>query len=387
MYLRNAEIHPTTTKGSPAMICPQPRIDAKRRRSSGPVGPLNSQGEPTSRAEDIRIGLCSSAVVHEDASVIQGRAGGFYDTLSPQNDFHAWCVSEVALTTFKIDRCQRMERRARDKLALRAELCWDDDRKLDATLLGEQLGNRPEVVVDQLRRSLHGCEWMMTRWAMLARADDEKQGWTPAQKEMAFDLLATPREFREGREPGTSIDFHGRPLGEPLTPADVARREVDALEERREMISALDEANRALAMADLNDEPDAEVKRLHRYEARLHTHLRWCVAQIRFKSPFKEPLRGLKAIWLGNQEPIPPRPKSPPLPEPIATPPPFPEETVKGQRLPRVDLPFDLEPDEFPAPGQRPDLDKILAGRQSKRLKKAEARRQAKRHQAANLLG
>jgi hypothetical protein len=366
------------------MFVSQARIDANRRNAQKSTGPRTPEGKSVSRANAIKHGLCSSVLVSEDASVLQVRAEQFFNTLKPQNNYHCWVVSEVSLTTFKIDRCQRMERRARDKHALRSELCWDDDRRLEATLLGEQLGNRPEVVVDQLRRTLHGCEWMMGRWAMLARAADEKdQTWTPAQVELAFDLLATPREFREGRQPGVAIDYYGRTVGEPLTLADLARREVAALEEKRDLMAALDEANRALAMADLNDEGDPEIKRLHRYEARLQTHLRWCLAQLRYQSPLVEPLRGLKAIWFGQQEPP---PKSAVLPEPIATPPPSLEVNFNGHRLPRVDLPFDLEPDEVPPTGQPADIAKILASRKEKKWKKAEARREAKRRKARELL-
>jgi hypothetical protein len=147
----------------------------------------------------------------EDASIITGRAKDYFDTLRPQNHFHCWLVSEISLVTWRIDRSERIERRVRDKIAIKAEFCWDDDKRLEAELLGEQLANRPAVVIEQLRKTPQGCEWLMARWAMLAYVADKPEGkWTPSQVQLALDLLATPEDFRERHNPGISIDFRGK---------------------------------------------------------------------------------------------------------------------------------------------------------------------------------
>ena len=65
----------------------------------------------------------------------------------------------------------------------------------------------PEQVVEELRRTPQGCEWLIGRWAMLARAADAHKEWTPDQGQLAFDLLGTPFSFRKGHRPGESIDL------------------------------------------------------------------------------------------------------------------------------------------------------------------------------------
>src|SRR3954454_5049711 len=271
------------------MIVSEARLAANRRNAARSTGPKTEEGKQRSRANALKHGLCASVVVAEDAKLVQRRASDWFDALKPQNEYHSWLVDEVAVISLRIDRSERMERRARDVKAMRAELCWEDDRRLDAVRLGGLLSKRPDEVVEELRRTPQGCEWLMTRWAMLAHTADVKASWTPEQSRMAFDLLGTPIEFREGVKPGASLDLAGRLIESADDPAAVARREIEALKQRREVVEGLDEVNQALAVADLNDEDDPELRRLRRYESALHRRLRWCLAQFRHESPHRRP--------------------------------------------------------------------------------------------------
>ncbi len=362
------------------MIVSEARLAANRRNALRSTGPKTPEGKERSRANALKHGLCASVVVAEDAALVQQRATEFFKTLRPQNHFHCWLVSEIALLSIRIDRAERTERRSRDKVSIRAELCWDDDRRLEAVALGATLGDRPEEVVGRMGRTPQGCEWMMARWAMLAHSADVKKVWTPEQTRLAFDLLGTPEEFRDGHKPGTALDFRGRVVGSAEEPAVVARREIAAWEDRRAVARALDEADRALAAADLTDDNDAELRRLRRYESTLHSRLRWCMAQLRYQSPQAEPLRGLLTSWLGQHEPPPDA-----QPEPA----PGPEAEVGGPAgeswLPEIHPPFDLEPDECPAPGEPVNIPAILASRRDKKARKAESRRQARRRKVETL--
>jgi hypothetical protein len=256
------------------MIVSEVRIAANRRNASRSTGPKTEEGKKHSRANALKHGLCASVVVAEDVTLVQQRASDWFDALKPQNEYQSWLVNEVAILSLRIDRCERMERRARDLKAMRAELCWEDDRRLEAVRLGGLLPKQPGEVVEELRRTPQGCEWLMTRWAMLAHTADVKKSWTPDQSRMAFDLLGTPIEFREGVKPGAALDLEGRLIESADDPAAVARREIAALKERRELVEGLDEVNQALAVADLNDQDDPELRRLRRYESTLHRRLR-----------------------------------------------------------------------------------------------------------------
>ena len=230
------------------------------------------------------------------------------------NEVHVWMVDQAAICSIRIDRSQRIERRVRDKVSLRAELTWDDDRRFEAEVLGRSLAKDPAATVEALMKTPHGCEWLMTRWAMLAHAADTQTGWTDEQTKLAFDLLATPHAFREGRKPGVLIDFEGRVIDEGKDSAAVARREVAALKERREVVADLDEVNRTLASSDLVNEGDTELRLLRRYESALHGRLRWCLKQITIQSPYRVPDPSLRPE-LGRYSTVEDEPETAPKPQ------------------------------------------------------------------------
>ena len=352
------------------MICSQAKIDANRRNALKSTGPRTAEGKAVSRANALKHGLCASVIVPEDPALIQARAEEIYKAFKPYTDYQSWHVDQAAMLTIRIDRCERMERRVRDKNCLRAELTWDDDRRLEAEVLGGMIAKRPAETVEMLRQTPHGCEWLMGRWALLAHAADTNpnNAWTADQSALAFDLMATPAIFREGRKPGASVDFHGAVLDPADDSGPVARRMVDELMVRREEVAGLDEVDRALAVADLDPEETAELRRLRRHESTLHRRLRWSVAQMQFQGPSGSPDPGYHPRWKVESAP-------PEKPLPI-----HPDELAARDHDPKsFSPPFDLDPDEVPPPGQKADLPAILTARRQKRLRKAEARREAER--------
>jgi hypothetical protein len=206
---------------------------------------------------------------------------------------------------------------------------------------------------------------------------DVEKAWTPAQTTLAFDMLGTPLELRDGKKLGESLDFEGNLAEAGGDLAIIARREIADLKARCEQISPLDEVARTLALADLGDDTDPELVRIRRTEATLHSRLRWFTRQLQAESPTREPRRGLLRKWLPDPAPAelkPPEPLKPPeiRPEPVAL-------------SPFDHPPFDLEPDEFPPLGAVADIPKIVKDRRAKARKKAEARRDAKRRKVEKL--
>jgi hypothetical protein len=352
------------------MTCSEARLAANRANALKSTGPRTPEGKDRSRANSLKHGLCATICVPEDTPTIQGRIFELFGPLKPQNEFHTWLVERIAVGTLRIDRCERMERRARDKVALRAELTWDDDRKLDAEILGGQLARKPAQTVEALKRTPHGCDWLIGRWALLANVADAQETWTADQISLAFDLQAVPSTFRDARQPGTSIDSEGRQVGVTTDLAGLARREIAALKDHRGVVAGLDEVERALTAADLNLDSDPEIRRIRRYETTLHTRLRWSVGQISAESKHRFAFPGLEPAFF-NQ----PEPEAPTVEEKLA------EHHPENSPHP----PFDLEPDEFPPSGQKADIPKIIRTRKEKQIAKAEDRRQAKRRKLDKL--
>ncbi len=357
------------------MIVSEARISANRRNAQKSTGPRTEEGKSHSRANALKHGLCATVVVPESLELISQRSREFFETFKPENEVHVWMVDQAALASIRIERSQRMERQCRDKISLRAELTWDDDRRFEAEVLGRSLAKDPAATVEALRKTPHGCEWLMTRWAMLAySADTQAEGWTADQAKLAFDLLATPLLFRTGRKPGDAIDFEGRLVADGKDPAAVARREIAALKERREIAADLDEVERTLASSDLTNEGDPELRRLRRYESSLHNKMRWYLKQITIESPYKVPDPSLRPTWAAEPEPaLKPEPKS------------ADEIAAEGWEPAMISPPFDLTPDEFPAPGKVVDLPAVLASRKEKQFRRDETRRDSRRKKLEKL--
>ncbi len=352
------------------MPASEARLAANRKNALKSTGPRTAAGKERSRANALKHGLCSTVVVAEDIELVQARSSEWYYALKPQNKFQSWMVDEIAVVSLRIDRSERMERRLRDRHSLRAGIGWDDDRRSEAEALGRRIGRSPSEVVDALRRTPQGCDWLTGRWELLARSAETRGPWTPDQARLASDLLGTPPEFRDGR-----------PIAPASDQAEEARREIAALKKRRASAADLDEVDRALVEADLLDESNLELRRLRRYESALHGRLRWCMAQFHYKSPHFQPHPDLKPRWAIDPESK-PEPEAKPEPAPAPAPAPAPSagrKTVEVWRIVPPNPPFDLEPHEYPAPGLDADIPKILADRRAAKARRAEQRRESRR--------
>ena len=356
------------------MTCSPAQLEANRKNALRSTGPKTPEGKARSRANALKHGLCANVVVPEDAEMIQTRATAWFHTLKPQNELQDWLVDQISIYSLRIDRAERMERRLRDRKSLAAELVWDDDARLAAEVLGAKVAANPAAIVQQLRRSPAGCDWLIGRWEWLERAALAEAGWSSIQAELAAHLLGLPAEFADLAGVGTAAEDR----------VALARRESEALRVRREAVEPLDEVDRALTEADLFDESHPELRRLRRQESALHTRIRWCLAQFHYESPHFKPHPDLRSTWNQNAG------KTGPTPEAAATPAaaaplaaaaesPTKPRRFESWRVVAPHPPFDLAPDEIPADGSRPDVGTIAIGRVVQGLKKAEARRDARR--------
>jgi hypothetical protein len=348
------------------MAASEAQILANRQNAAKSTGPKTPEGKDRSRANALKHGLCSTVLVPEDMASIQARSENWFFALKPQNPHQSWMVDQISVISLRLDRAERIERRLRDREMLRAEIAWDDDRMVEVENLGSRLPRRPSEFARQLRATPQGCDWLLARWSILARNAEENIPWTADQTRLAFDLLGTPPEGREGRQPGDLVDVDGKiiePSGGELA---VARRAIADLKARRDVVADLDEVDRTLVKADQFDETNVVLKRMRRYENTLHTRLRWFINQMHDPTPYVKTHHDLKPKWVERIEPAPDAKPEPPVSE-------------------KNHPPFDLEPDEIPAPGEKLDIPKIVANRQEKKARKADARRDAKRRKVEKL--
>jgi len=360
------------------MIVSDARREANRRNALKSTGPRTPEGKEKSRRNALTHGLTALVVAAEDPAAFQERASDYFWSLKPRTKFQAYLVDEVALITIRTERAQRIERKLREKVALRAITSWDDDRGLEAERLGRDLAARPSEVVAELRRTPRGCDWLVGRWAMLANVADAGDRWPDDRRRLAFDLLATPPEFRLGN-PGATVDTDGRTLDDGEDRAAVARAQIASIRLDREAAAEHDEVDRALAEADLSDEPTPEIRRLRRYEAALHKRLRWCMARLNDPIPTHRPPFDLipnhdpEAETEAEAEPEVEAPASrPPDPEPAA---------IGDPAGARNEAIVEARNEAIPEaePGSSPIFPVVAGDRRDARSRQAEARREARK--------
>ena len=282
--------------------------------------------------------------VPEDSVAVNVRKLDWHDAFKPQNLYHCWLIDQIAITSIRIEHADRVERRARDRVALRARAFWDDDRRLDAEALGEGLAASPARVVNQLRRTPQGCDWMINRWARLARIADDG-AWNEAQASLAFDLLGTRPEDRDG-DLGEVIDQDGRVVSNSLSQADLARREIAALRSRKEEVAGPDALDRSLAEAGYLDVPTPEIHQVRRHSAELNRRLKWYVAQLQAKAANKHTASKVYSYYKPNSYY-----ENRPDPEPVAAPPPGAELVT----VPSETAWVEVEPDKRPVANDETD--------------------------------
>ena len=268
---------------------------ANRANALKSTGPRTVEGKDASRRNAVKHGLASETLIlpDEESDLVAARMLAWGPALDPRDDYECWLVEEVALSSVRIDRCRAVEKAQRNRQARRAAERWDEDRREEAENLGKALHKCPELVQRKLRRTPHGCDWLIARWEALGAAIEAKGDWDDAQKALAIDLLGTPIEFR---------DLPTLLSGDK---AALVRDRIASLETYEEgVLLRLDAMDRAAAEAGIGPVEDRSIVLAKRYEAASIRRMKWAREQ----------------LLEGKPRPARPRLVEPPQPAPIPVP-------------------------------------------------------------------
>ena len=251
---------------------------ANRQNAQQSTGPRTEAGKEASSRNAVRHGLAAAKPVDAaEAREQAARAAALRAVFGPADEWQGWLVEELANATLRLTRIARVEVELRADAAWRAEHLWDEDRRLDAERIGATLHRDPARALVRLRRTPHGCDWLIGRWAALYRAAEEAGtgAWSAEHAELARDLLGTPPAFRPG-----PIAADGRVAGIAPGPAELARAQVAELQAHRAVVAEGDESARDLAIAGLADAPTRDLANLRRYERAALRRLGWIKDQM-----------------------------------------------------------------------------------------------------------
>jgi hypothetical protein len=290
------------------------QMKANLENAKRSTGPTSTTGKRRSRMNSLKHGLTGSGEVLADGdeNALEDRLQAYTAEFRPESPHEIVLVAEMALDDVRMGRCGKLFDVLCEGYATRAQLCWDQDRRLEAEDLAARLRRDPARNARKLQRTRQGCELMTERWEALLRILRETGTWSEAQRSLALDLLGVPPELREGETavdpPSSMAPAHG-----PAFRYQVAKDEVIRLTALKdEILDPLDADERAMAEAGIGAEMTPALQRLHRYESacsrRYHKALKYFLDRDRKRAPAEAP-----------REPE-PRQAPPPEPDPIPVP-------------------------------------------------------------------
>ena len=224
-----------------------------------------------SRENALKAALSNAGIVlpAEETQAVADRYAEWESSLKPWSVFETWCTEQVVTLSIQVENCQHKERVHRIGLAERAATGWNEDRRLAAALLGENISKRPETVVLQLRQTPQGCDWLIGRWQGLGQVLEAKGVWTAPQRALALDLLGTPAELRDG---ASRLD------ADPA--ACVAAMIAELTEFKRTVAEDRDAHEQAAARLGLGSDVAPPLAKLRRHEVECRRRLAWALAEL-----------------------------------------------------------------------------------------------------------
>ena len=196
---------------------------------------------PEAPSPHLPLGRLILTPPHLEAQAVVDRIGHWNSALKPWDNYECWLTQGVSRETIHLERLHQQEILLRHAQAQRARGYWDEDRRADAESLAVGLMKHPGLVIPQLRRTKHGCEFLAEQWDALRATAEARGDWSAPARLLALNLLGVLPELRDAVTPldapaGTDPAAHlvavaaaqarrHRDLASALTPVDAIERE------------------------------------------------------------------------------------------------------------------------------------------------------------------
>jgi hypothetical protein len=192
------------------------RAEINRRNASKSTGPRTPEGKARSRFNAVKHGCRAKLPVlpGEDPEAYERRLDAWVDKFGPRDAVEHYLVERAVHVSWQLDRADRAEvarlaeevdeeaaRLSEDIARLGAELfrvpavagAGNAEADPDASLLSwpfdPEHPRHPSRVVAVLEATSAGCDWLLARWAALAKLLDEGRNWHSTDRLRAIRLL------------------------------------------------------------------------------------------------------------------------------------------------------------------------------------------------------
>jgi hypothetical protein len=214
------------------------QIDANRQNAQASTGPKTIEGKARSSGNATRHGLAGE--VDKQSEAFKARRAAWAREKRPQGLAGDWALEQLVAATIQLEKCRAALEGVLAEQAERAREAWDLDRRVQAAQVAARLPRDPLVSARKLESSWHGSELLIDLWKRLGAALAANGKWTDSERSTALDLLAYPRDLRDGR---TALDPpEGTPALDHLR--EFVKTEVERLEGWKESLARVDDLER-----------------------------------------------------------------------------------------------------------------------------------------------
>src|SRR4051812_25551519 len=167
-------------------LSPAKRARINRNNAQKSTGPRSEAGKKSASMNSCKHGLCakSLALPVEDATLLQEKLAWWNEHYEPATPGECELIEMAVSASVQRDRSRRYLTAALSEQVLVAEKRWDEAREDEVLALVKLLDKEPGAAVARLRRTGHGCRWLIARWRgldeRLATPESEGGGWGPA---------------------------------------------------------------------------------------------------------------------------------------------------------------------------------------------------------------
>ncbi len=187
----------------------------------------------------------------------------------PKTTYATWCLGEIARAMTQIDIASDQMLVNDRRVLERVDLCWSDDRRLEAIHRAARLAQEPHRVAPELENTKYGALLMITRLEFLGKAIRDNGALDDLQREALFDLRAIEPIFRKNsREVPAGDD---KPALIELVAREIARHR----DNLKNALDARDAMDHQAARVGILKTRDAESKKLRGDELRARRRLVW----------------------------------------------------------------------------------------------------------------
>ncbi len=204
--------------------------------------------------------------------------------------YQLWLVQQLARNSMIVDQCREEEAFHLERLARRAQVCWHDDRRLEAEETGSRIAKDPSRTMRQLQNTLQGCHWLLERWDCLLQLMRETGEWTAEQLELARHMLGQPLVFGNV----TGVLDGATPEETRAARLQIAEGQITRLIQRiEERLDGLDSMEQSAAARGQSVRPDKALRDCRRLEAAANRRIEWILNQL---SPNEEAAPATPAV-------------------------------------------------------------------------------------------